>query len=229
MKNSEKFIVISGATKGLGLAMVKGLANQGYTIWGCGRSEKGIAQLRATFPGPHRWEQVDISQYEQVQAWANSSLKEMGSPDYLINNAAVINSPAPTWEVEEKVWKEVMDVNVLGTAWMIKAWVPAMVQANKGIIVNFSSTWGRTTSPEVAPYCASKFAIEGMTQALSQELPKTMAAVALNPGIIHTDMLAKCFGENAKSYQNPEAWAAKAIPLLLKLGPAQNGKSISVA
>lgn len=68
------------------------------------------------------------------------------------------------------------------------------------IIVNISSGWGRSTSPEVAPYCASKWAIEGLTQALAQELPSGMVTVALNPGIIHTDMLNICFGEEAKYY-----------------------------
>ena len=62
-----------------------------------------------------------------------------------------------------------------------------MVDKRRGVIVNFSSGWGRSTDAEVAPYCATKWAIEGMTQALSQELPPGMAAVPLNPGIINTD------------------------------------------
>ena len=75
------------------------------------------------------------------------------------------------------------------------------------MIVNFSSGWGRSTSAEVAPYCATKWAIEGLSQALAQELPKGMACVALNPGIIDTEMLRSCFGESAASYPDAAEWA----------------------
>jgi len=66
---------------------------------------------------------------------------------------------------------------VKGTANVIRYFVPDMVRRKSGVIVNFSSGWGRSTDAEVAPYCASKWAIEGLTQALSQELPSGMAAV----------------------------------------------------
>jgi len=95
------------------------------------------------------------------------------------------------------------------------------------VIANFSSGWGRSTSPEVAPYCATKYAVEGLTLALAQELPAGMCAVPLNPGIINTDMLQSCFGENAASYPTPEKWARKAVPFLLGLGPKDNGKSLT--
>ncbi len=81
---------------------------------------------------------------------------------------------------------------------------------------------------EVAPYCATKWAIEGLTKALAEELPAGMAAVPLNPGIIDTDMLRSCFGPQAASYPGPDQWAESAIPFLLHLGPKDNGKSLSV-
>jgi NAD(P)-dependent dehydrogenase (short-subunit alcohol dehydrogenase family) len=91
-----------------------------------------------------------------------------------------------------------------------------------------SSGWGRSTAPEVAPYCASKWAIEGLTQALSQELPPGLAAVALNPGVIDTDMLRSCWGESAGSSPSPEAWARKAAPFLLSLTTEHNGQALTV-
>jgi NAD(P)-dependent dehydrogenase (short-subunit alcohol dehydrogenase family) len=103
-----------------------------------------------------------------------------------------------------------------------------MVAQKKGVIVNFSSGWGRSSSPQVAPYCATKFAIEGLTQALAQELPEGMAAVALNPGVIDTDMLRSCWSDGAASYQKPEAWAKVAAPFLLQLGAKDNGRALSV-
>jgi NAD(P)-dependent dehydrogenase (short-subunit alcohol dehydrogenase family) len=94
--------------------------------------------------------------------------------------------------------------------------------------VNFSSGWGRSTSPEVAPYCATKWAIEGLSRALAEELPAGMAAVPLNPGIINTEMLQSCFGEHASDYPGPEQWAKKAVPFLLSLSGKDNGSPLTV-
>jgi NAD(P)-dependent dehydrogenase (short-subunit alcohol dehydrogenase family) len=83
-------------------------------------------------------------------------------------------------------------------------------------------------SPEVAPYCASKWAIEGLTKALAEELPPGMAAVPLNPGVIDTDMLRQCWAEGASGFAKADAWAKKAAPFILKLGPKDNGRSVTV-
>jgi NAD(P)-dependent dehydrogenase (short-subunit alcohol dehydrogenase family) len=121
----------------------------------------------------------------------------------------------------------VVDVNIKGVANVIRHFLPAMVARKSGVIVNFSSGWGRATDAEVAPYCATKWAIEGMTRALAQELPRGMAAIPLNPGIIDTAMLRSCFGADAGHYPTAEEWAATAVPFLLRLGPADNGKPLT--
>ena len=110
---------------------------------------------------------------------------------------------------------------------VIRAFLPSMLTRGTGVIVNFSSGWGRSTSPEVAPYCATKWAIEGLTRALADELPRGMAAVPLNPGIINTEMLQSCFGPSASSYPDADAWARRAVPFLLRLGPKDNGKPLT--
>ena len=111
---------------------------------------------------------------------------------------------------------------------VIRHFAPAMVQRKHGTIVNFSSGWGRTTDAEVAPYCATKWAVEGLTQSFAQELPSAMAAVTLNPGIINTDMLRSCFGGTASSYPSPEKWAATAVPFILGIGASDNGRPLNV-
>ena len=126
-----------------------------------------------------------------------------GVPDLLINNAAVINKNARLWEVTAREFGEVIDVNVKGIANVIRYLAPEMVRRKTGVIVNISSGWGRSTDAEVAPYCASKWAIEGLTMAMAQELPSGMAAVPLNPGIINTEMLQSCFGQSADHYPLP--------------------------
>jgi NAD(P)-dependent dehydrogenase (short-subunit alcohol dehydrogenase family) len=112
-----------------------------------------------------------------------------------------------------------LDVNVRGVFHVIKAFAPAMVARASGVIVNLSSGWGRSTSPGVAPYCATKYAIEGLTLALAQDLPRGMAAVPLNPGIIDTDMLRQAWGDGASNFPNPEQWAKKGRPVPLEPRP----------
>jgi len=111
---------------------------------------------------------------------------------------------------------------------VLRHFLPAMVARRKGVVVNFSSYWGRSGAAEVAPYCASKWAVEGLTAALAEELPQGMAAVALNPGIIHTEMLESCFGPSARQYLNPQQWAQAAVPFILSLGPQHNGQALTV-
>jgi NAD(P)-dependent dehydrogenase (short-subunit alcohol dehydrogenase family) len=123
---------------------------------------------------------------------------------------------------------QVLDVNIKGVDNVVRHAVPIMIEEDIGVVVNFSSGWGRSTSPEVAPYCATKWAIEGLTQALSCELPDGVAAVALNPGVIDTDMLRSAWGEGASAYPDPGEWAERAVPFLENLGARDNGGSLSV-
>lgn len=220
--------VVTGVTRGLGRAMLARLAEAGWTVWGCGRTYLDVRALAGSYGPPHQFAAVDVSDAEAVHAWADRLLARGGVPDLLINNAAVINPNARLWEVSVEGFAQVIDVNVTGTFHVLHAFLPAMVARQTGIIVNFSSGWGRSTSAEVAPYCASKWAIEGLTQALSQELPRGMAAVALNPGIIDTDMLRSCFAGGAAQYEDPDVWSRRAVPFLLSLTAADNGRALDV-
>ncbi|MCK9381436.1 MAG: SDR family oxidoreductase [Sulfuritalea sp.] len=208
--------------------MLQEFVSRGHTVAGCGRSEAAIEKLRLAFPGPHRFAAVDVSDDMQVGRWARHVLTTMGPPDILINNAALTNKPAPLWEIPAAEFATLINVNVMGTANVVRHFVPAMIEHGRGVIINFSSGWGRSTAPDVAPYCASKWAIEGLTRSLAQELPKGLATVSLNPGIIDTEMLRRSFGEAAGDYESPTAWAARAVPFLLKLGPKHNGKALTV-
>ena len=224
---SKRIVLITGVTRGLGRAMVNEFAGLGHTVLGCGRSENAIEQLRREVVPPHDFSVVDVASDEEVQAWADRLLRAYGPPDLVLNNAGVINRNARLWEVPEREFAQVIDVNIKGTVNVIRHFVPAMLKRKQGVIVNFSSGWGRSTDAEVAPYCAAKWAIEGLTQAFAQELPSGMAAVALNPGIINTEMLQSCFGGSASSYVSPAEWAKTAVPFLLKLGPSDNGKALT--
>jgi NAD(P)-dependent dehydrogenase (short-subunit alcohol dehydrogenase family) len=225
---SGKTIVVTGVTHGLGRAMAEEFARLGHSVLGCGRSQKEIDRLNEKFGGPHDFYALDVSLDEAVKSWASVCLTTHAPPDLLINNAGVINNNARLWEIGAREFSEVIDVNLKGTVNVIRHFAPAMVKRKTGVIVNFSSGWGRSTDAEVAPYCASKWAIEGLTQSLAQELPSGMAAVPLNPGIINTEMLQSAFGDSANHYPTAQEWAGIAVPFLLNLGAKDNGQQLTV-
>lgn len=223
-----KLIVITGVSRGLGQAMTERFIQLGHTVVGCARSQAAVEQLNEKFGSPHKFTSLDVADEAQVMNWAKQILSDYKPPDLLINNAAMINQLAPLWEIPSEDFSRLIDVNIKGVAHVIRHWVPAMIEKGSGIIVNFSSGWGRSTSPQVSSYCASKWAIEGLTRSLAQELPNGMAAIPLNPGIIHTKMLEICYGEDAASYTSIQDWVDHAVPFLLQLSPADNGKPLTV-
>jgi NAD(P)-dependent dehydrogenase (short-subunit alcohol dehydrogenase family) len=227
MAQTSRIILITGCTKGLGRAMVDRCIEAGHTVWGCGRSVAEIGDLAQRFPHPHHFAALDVSEDQAVARWARGLLTESAAPDLVLNNAATINASAPLWEVPADEFSRVIDINIKGVANVVRHFVPAMVARQRGVIVNFSSGWGRSTSAEVAPYCATKWAIEGLTLALAQELPAGMAAIPMNPGIINTQMLQSCFGSSADQYPDAEEWSRTSVPFLLKLSAKDNGKQLS--
>jgi len=222
-----KLVLITGVTRGLGQAMAEKFVALGHTVLGCGRSQSAIEKLRRAHPKPHDFDVVDVADDDTVRAWAQRLLKSHRPPDLLLNNAALINQNAPLWKVPREEFDLVIDVNIKGVTNIIRHFLPAMIEKGRGVIVNFSSGWGRSVDAEVAPYCATKWAIEGLTRALAEELPSGLAAVPLNPGIIDTDMLRSSFGGGASSYPSPQEWSEKAVPFLLNLGPKDNGKALT--
>jgi NAD(P)-dependent dehydrogenase (short-subunit alcohol dehydrogenase family) len=229
MMMAKRVVVITGVTRGLGLAMVGEFIRLGHVVIGCGRNGQVIRQLSAKHTSPHKFITLDVTSNDAVKNWAAATVPDHGAPDLLINNAALINKNAPLWQVPAEEFSSVIDVNIKGVANVIRHFLPAMIARKRGVVANFSSGWGRSTDPQVAPYCATKWAIEGLTQALAKELPATMAAVPVNPGIINTAMLQSCFGNSASHYPTAEQWAKKAVPFLLALSPKDNGQQVTVA
>ncbi len=227
--SSNRTIVVTGVTKGLGRALVARLVEQGHTVVGCGRSAAAIDELADAHPEPHGFEVLDVADAAAVDRWAARVLERWGAPDLLVNNAALINRNAPLWEVPPEEFAALLAVNVGGTQNTIRAFVPAMIERGRGVVVNVSSGWGRSTAPEVGPYCTTKWAIEGLTQSLAQELPSGLAAVAVNPGVIDTDMLRSCWGDGAAGFPTPDDWSHVAAAFLLGLGSSDNGCALTIA
>lgn len=226
--SDKKHIVITGVSRGLGRALLEQFTELGHSVAGCCRSEERAAELQASGKPGLRVDVVDISEEKSVADWAERVLADFGPPDLILNNAALINANATLWQVPPAEFSRLFDINVKGTYYVIRHFLPAMIERGQGVVVNFSSGWGRDTSPEVAPYCATKWAIEGLSRALASELPRGLAAIPLNPGIIHTEMLESCLGRSAAVYPNATTWAEKAAPFLLGLGPRDNGQPQTV-
>ena len=221
-------VVLTGVSRGLGRAMARRFASAGCTVIGCSRSTDSVAALGEELGAPHTFEAVDVASDADVSAWAARVLTTHGTPDFLINNAATINANAPLWEVSANEFDRLTAVNINGTANTIRHFVPPMVKNRSGVSVNFSSGWVRSASRDVAPYCATKWAIEGLTRGLADDLPSELAAVPLNPGIINTEMLQSCFGNSADMYPSAEEWADVAVPFILAISAVDNGQPLTV-
>ena len=227
MDEPRRTIVITGVSRGLGAALLERFVEAGHAVAGCARSEDALGALAARHPGA-LLETCDVADASAVESFAGSAIDRLGAPDLLINNAALMNDLAPLWEVPANEFDRMMAVNVSGTANVVRAFLPAMIARGRGVVVNLSSGWGRSTAPEVGPYCTSKWAIVGFTGSLADELPDGLAAVALNPGVIDTEMLRKCWSEGASGHEDADAWSRRAAPFILGLGVAYNGAQATV-
>ena len=223
-----KHIVVTGCSRGLGLALIRGFIARGHQVSGCSRNAECMQQLQQEFGDDHYFEALDISNATQVSQWAENCLERQGPVDLVINNAAIINPNANMWEVDDQQWSDLVDINIKGVFYVSKAFLKSMVTNNSGVLVNISSGWGRSASAEVATYCCSKWAVEGLTRSLAQEVPDGVAAIPLNPGIIHTELLESCFGSSATQFPSPSQWAEDAVPFLLALKASDNGQPLTV-
>ena len=107
-------------------------AAQGHVVLGCGRTQKAVKGLQAEIGDPHEFYAVDVTSDTAVKSWASVVLAKHGPPDFLINNAGVINRNAPLWELDAREFDEVMHVNVRGVANVLRHFIPAMRERKTG-------------------------------------------------------------------------------------------------
>jgi NAD(P)-dependent dehydrogenase (short-subunit alcohol dehydrogenase family) len=187
MRFSGRKVVVTGASRGIGLAIAEAFRSEGATVIGTATTErKGDAVCQ-------EWIKADFSRIEEIESCA-ARLRQ-AAPDILINNAG-INRVTPFTEIALEDFVLIQRVNVVAPFALCQAVVPAMLKTGWGRIVNISSIWGKISREGRASYSASKFAIDGLTASLSAE--HAAAGVLSNcvaPGFVDTELTRSVLGE----------------------------------
>jgi NAD(P)-dependent dehydrogenase (short-subunit alcohol dehydrogenase family) len=189
---TNKTAIVTGGSKGLGLAMAEGLASAGANLVIISRNQKEAQAAAEKIIAEYKTKAIAISatvtSEEEMQKAVATTIKEFGSIDILINNAG-INIRGPIDELSYEDFKKVQQTNVDGTWLPSKAVVPQMKKQKSGRIINLASTLGVVGLANRTPYATSKGAVVLMTRALALELaPFHITVNAICPGPFLTDM-----------------------------------------
>ena len=196
---TDKIVVITGGSDGIGKALVAQFLALGAKVATCGRNENKLSLLAAEFPTSNLYTaQVDVSKQDQSEAFIKQVVDNWGRIDVLINNAG-ISMRALVSEVSVQTLQNVMDINFWGTVYCTKAALPSIKQ-NKGVIVGVSSIAGYRGLPGRSGYSASKFALNGWLEALKTELYASGTHVMwVCPGFTTSNIRNAALDKNAKA------------------------------
>jgi NAD(P)-dependent dehydrogenase (short-subunit alcohol dehydrogenase family) len=230
MRLRGRVAVVTGASRGIGHAIASALAAEGATIAGCAVHGPFDAAGRAAgFLGgsPSFLAACDVRRADEIERFRDAVLAEVGPPDVLVNNAGTVVR-APFTELSEADWDGVVDANLKGTFLVTRAFLPAMLAAGRGRIVNVASIAGRQGTPMLAAYCAAKHGVVGLTRSLAAELRERGIPVnAICPGSVDTDMLRIGMPGGTPKMSAQEV-ARVALFLAIEAPPALTGACIDV-
>jgi short-subunit dehydrogenase len=196
---TDKIVVITGGSDGIGKALVAQFLALGAKVATCGRNENKLSLLVAEFPTSNLYTaQVDVSKQDESEAFIKQVVDNWGRIDILINNAG-ISMRALVSEVSVQTLQNVMDINFWGTVYCTKAALPSIKQ-NKGVIVGVSSIAGYRGLPGRSGYSASKFALNGWLEALKTEIYASGTHVMwVCPGFTTSNIRNAALDKNAKA------------------------------
>ena len=189
---SEKVAVVTGGSRGIGLAITRGLARGGAKVAVVSRSEgsaRGAVQkLEVDFPGQVKGYGVDVADHEAVQEMGKLVLDEFGAVNILVNNAGVTRDGL-LMRMKSEDWDSVLDTNLKGAFNLVKAFQRSLMKAVDPRIINISSVIGLIGNAGQANYAASKAGLIGFTKSVARELSgRKVTCNAIAPGFITSDM-----------------------------------------
>ncbi|PZD97637.1 3-ketoacyl-ACP reductase [Paenibacillus sambharensis] len=217
-----KTAIITGAGKGIGRATALALAAEGVHLGLMARSESDLTQLKDEITGKHDVQVhtaiADIASQDEAAAAVGQLINSLKSVDILINNAGIAEF-ATLLDMDPATWERIIQVNLMGTYYVTRAALPTMISQNEGSIINIASTAGERGFATGSAYCASKFAVMGLTESLMQEVRKfNIRVTALTPSTVNTPLAVNAglkIGEEDRMMQ-PEDMA-ELITAALKL------------
>ncbi|MCK6075856.1 3-ketoacyl-ACP reductase [Paenibacillus silvae] len=192
MELKNKTAIITGAGKGIGRAIAEALAKEGVHLGLIARTASDLQALQESLSKEYGVKvtsaTADISDRSQAEAAVAAIELELGAVDILINNAG-IGSFGTLLDMDPEEWERILHVNVMGTYYVTRAVLPSMIKESSGSIINIASTAGERGFATGSAYCASKFAVLGMTESLMQEVRKSNIRVtALTPSTVNTEL-----------------------------------------
>lgn len=218
-----KVAYITGAGSGIGRATAIQFAKEGIHLGLIARTESKLKEVKdvvASYGVKASYAKADIASLDQVEEAVEQLKEQVGPADILVNNAAIgLNGSFLDLDPDE--WKRTFEVNVFGTYHVTRTVLPHMVEKNAGDIVNISSSNGLKGTAGSTSYSASKFAIQGMTEALMQEVRRQNIRVfTLNPSLVATELAFgdKLEEQDKEKYMQPEDIAEYMVSQL-KLHP----------
>ena len=214
---NSKVAVVTGGTKGIGYGIAEALAKNGAAVFICGRNERDVADAieKLSTSGKANGTVCDVRNEGDVRAMLSGCAQAFGGVDILINNAGIGYFGKTVEELSAEEFRQTLETNLFGVFYACHHAIPLMKKRGGGYIINISSLAGQNAHPKMAAYNASKFALNGFSEALMQEVRHEGIKVSyICPGSVNTDF----GGDTAspeKAWQLQPADIAEAIIDLL--------------
>lgn len=188
----KKTIIVTGASRGIGAAIVKMLAKEDYNIvLNYNKSEEIAKKMQEEFTRQGKNVEIfkaDVSKREEVKKLIGFTINKFKKIDVLINNAGISQTRLFT-DITDEDWNNMLNVNLNSVFYMTQEIVPYMIHEKEGCIINISSIWGITGAACETHYSVAKAGVDAMTKSLAKELgPSNIRVNSIAPGIIDTDM-----------------------------------------
>jgi 3-oxoacyl-[acyl-carrier protein] reductase len=213
--------VITGAGRGIGAAIARELSNLGATTVLCGRtisSLESTAQAIVKSGGKAEAAVCDVTTLQSVEKAAQGVESSFGRVDILVNNAGIGGFGGPLHQLPPDSWDQILNTNLRGVYYAIRAFAPIMIRARSGHIINISSLAGKNALPNGAAYAASKWGLNGLSYSLAEELRSHNIRVAvICPGSTNTDLSHHAGKDPTKMLQPDDV--AHAVAMLVTQSP----------